>query len=284
MSGWPDEHQTMLRQLWDDGVKGQKIADAINRAFGTAYTKNAVIGQKHRLGMQTRQTRTPKHVVKTEPQVRWTHELDMFITELSSRWNKTPSQIAERVNAEYAVSVTGVYVTHSHVFQRLRTLNVDVVKTQKTPKHSNVTGAFGHAPAHFETPPKPVDITQFAKSNVDRMGTNERNSCKWPITDDVRDLQLCGRFVTVGAYCATHGALAYTVKPGRKRTAMISKPQLDHVNKPKAIDIHAHRKALVDDCKIGTCSVNNCLFPSCTEQVPSIVAELPHASEWLNNG
>lgn len=29
-------------------------------------------------------------------------------------------------------------------------------------------------------------------------------------------------------------------------------------------DVHAYRDAIADDCVIGTCSMNNCLYPDCS--------------------
>jgi hypothetical protein len=31
-------------------------------------------------------------------------------------------------------------------------------------------------------------------------------------------------------------------------------------------DIHAYRDAISKDCRIGVCSINNCLYPYCTEE------------------
>lgn len=29
------------------------------------------------------------------------------------------------------------------------------------------------------------------------------------------------------------------------------------------IDVHEYRKAIADDCVIGVCTVNNCMYPNC---------------------
>jgi hypothetical protein len=29
-------------------------------------------------------------------------------------------------------------------------------------------------------------------------------------------------------------------------------------------DVHAYRKAIADDCVVGVCSMNNCLYPDCS--------------------
>lgn len=32
----------------------------------------------------------------------------------------------------------------------------------------------------------------------------------------------------------------------------------------KPVDVHAYRKAIADDCVVGYCSINNCLYPTCS--------------------
>jgi len=254
--------------LWASGLKAAAIAKELNREFGTAYTKNAVIGTKHRAGLDNRQSRTPKAVVKQDPKPNWRVSrfingtrmtLDTFISVLSNDWNKTPTQIAERVNDEWGLSMIGVYATHLNIHARLVELGITPVKTQKHPKVSNMTGSFGHAPAQFETAPKHVDVTKLGATNEQRMGTNERNSCKWPTSDDARNMQTCGRLITVGSYCQTHGALAYQIRPSKRRTAVISKPQ-EFAEGPAKVN--GNRKHHIVDEVAAT--------------------ELPHASEWLN--
>lgn len=34
-------------------------------------------------------------------------------------------------------------------------------------------------------------------------------------------------------------------------------------------DVHAYRTPIADDCKVGACSINNCLYPDCS---PSFLA------------
>lgn len=269
---WPEAHGTMLVQLWGEGLKAAHIADRLNKTFGTSYTKNAVVGKKHRMKLHNRQTRTPSSRVKGETQVNWNARrmingdavsLDQFITELTVNWQKTPTQIAERINNEWPLSSIGVYATHAHVFARLNDLGVAAVKARQTPKTSARGGDFHHAPAQFETAPRLVDVAALGASNELRMGTNERNSCKWPTSDDARNMTTCGRLITVGSYCATHGALAYQVAPSKRRTATIARPQ-EFADKPKSKvrGIEGNRKHHV--------------FETCEE--------LPHASEWLSHG
>ena len=51
--GWLQPHDDMLTALKAEGKSSRIIMDLINQAFGTAYTRNSVIGRSHRLGLQT---------------------------------------------------------------------------------------------------------------------------------------------------------------------------------------------------------------------------------------
>lgn len=50
-SFWDDEHVALLTQLWSEGLSAAKVAEAINRQFGTDYSRNAVVGKLDRLGL-----------------------------------------------------------------------------------------------------------------------------------------------------------------------------------------------------------------------------------------
>ncbi len=50
---WPDQHSKMLRELHAKGRSYAEIARALNRQFGTAYTRNATLGRGKRMGLVT---------------------------------------------------------------------------------------------------------------------------------------------------------------------------------------------------------------------------------------
>jgi len=61
------------------------------------------------------------------------------------------------------------------------------------------------------------------------------NQCKWPASDDVRDMRVCGKFASYGVYCEKHAMLAYRQMPERRRSATMTKPQeFDH--KPVGVE------------------------------------------------
>lgn len=54
---WPPEHSQALRQYHARGMSYAQIAAAINAAFGTGYSRSAVIGRGKRLGLAVPEAR-----------------------------------------------------------------------------------------------------------------------------------------------------------------------------------------------------------------------------------
>src|ERR1700756_5594253 len=46
---WAPEHSTALREYLAAGLSFSRAADALNARFGTAYTRNAVLGRAKRM-------------------------------------------------------------------------------------------------------------------------------------------------------------------------------------------------------------------------------------------
>lgn len=53
---WPAEHSRALSELHAKGMSYGEIAKEMNARFGTAYTRNAVLGRGKRMGLVTPQT------------------------------------------------------------------------------------------------------------------------------------------------------------------------------------------------------------------------------------
>lgn len=51
--GWAPEAKQLLERLWGKGMSDSKVARAINEQFQCKLTRNAVIGQRHRMGLTT---------------------------------------------------------------------------------------------------------------------------------------------------------------------------------------------------------------------------------------
>ena len=50
-SNWAPEHSDALREFLARGMSYSEVADAINKKFGTCYTRNATIGRGRRMGL-----------------------------------------------------------------------------------------------------------------------------------------------------------------------------------------------------------------------------------------
>jgi hypothetical protein len=48
---WPPEAKTYLQELWERRISDSQSAAAINERFNCRVTRNAVIGQRHRMGL-----------------------------------------------------------------------------------------------------------------------------------------------------------------------------------------------------------------------------------------
>lgn len=62
MTAWTLEHDTLLKQCWQDGVSCSQIAVRLNTDLGTTFSRNAVIGRVHRLGLHDQFVRCRKAV------------------------------------------------------------------------------------------------------------------------------------------------------------------------------------------------------------------------------
>ncbi len=73
---WPEEHVTYLRKLVAAGVGDAVMADALNTAFGTRYTRNGIIGKRHRLKLYAPKQRDRAPVMPPPPNPRLLVEPD----------------------------------------------------------------------------------------------------------------------------------------------------------------------------------------------------------------
>ena len=60
---WPSEHSDALRDYFLRGMPYAAIGREINARFGTAYTRNAVVGRAKRLGLATSARMTSPRIV-----------------------------------------------------------------------------------------------------------------------------------------------------------------------------------------------------------------------------
>ena len=70
-SHWPSEHTDALRDYFFKGMSYAEIGREINARFGTAYTRNAVIGRAKRLGLIAPTRMTSPSIVPSLPGEGW---------------------------------------------------------------------------------------------------------------------------------------------------------------------------------------------------------------------
>lgn len=54
MSAWTDEAGQMLESLWKEGLSASQISERLYLRLGLRFSRNAVIGKVHRMGLQGR--------------------------------------------------------------------------------------------------------------------------------------------------------------------------------------------------------------------------------------
>ncbi|MBW8857918.1 MAG: hypothetical protein JF604_27170 [Bradyrhizobium sp.] len=64
---WPSEHSDALRDYFLKGMSYAEIGRQINARFGTAYTRNAVVGRAKRLGLVVQIRTTSPSIVPALP-------------------------------------------------------------------------------------------------------------------------------------------------------------------------------------------------------------------------
>lgn len=64
---WPSEHSDALRDYFFKGLSYAEIGREINARFGTAYTRNAVVGRAKRLGFAAPDRMTSPSIVPSLP-------------------------------------------------------------------------------------------------------------------------------------------------------------------------------------------------------------------------
>ena len=64
---WPSEHSDALRDYFFKGLSYAEIGAQINARFGTAYTRNAVVGRAKRLGLGAPERMRSPSIVPSPP-------------------------------------------------------------------------------------------------------------------------------------------------------------------------------------------------------------------------
>jgi GcrA cell cycle regulator len=67
---WPPEHVARLLELWPKGMSCSQIGAALSKEFNLSYSRNAVIGKSHRLGLAGREQPAKPKTIARAPVVR----------------------------------------------------------------------------------------------------------------------------------------------------------------------------------------------------------------------
>jgi hypothetical protein len=182
------------------GYSASIIARKLNKKFRSSFTRNAVVGKLHRLGISKG---SPDYILppkKRKPKLKpvasdkprnghpWTPEQDELLTRM---WRSAASivGIQDELNRTYALTLTWNQVSARRVKlglpSRKRGYQLSHAKTSTEPPK----------PVHIETGGIPYD-----KWNG--------SGCRWIIDDGT----VCGKDRIGRSYCSGHTARAYTKK------------------------------------------------------------------------
>lgn len=73
------------------------------------------------------------------------------------------------------------------------------------------------------------------------------DTCKWPTSEDITCMEVCGVKATVGAYCDRHARVAYRVMPTAKRNRQYHKDNVDYKSVTGSIMGRTAHLTVIDD-------------------------------------
>lgn len=191
-TAWPEPHAERLRVMWRDNPSSA-IARAIFAEFGVLYTRNAVVGKASRMGL--------------------------------GRKRASPSNLVHRVARKPRGSMCGKQASTTIKDERIQLRADDVMVSCATPadpitkqRRSAQLTSWITSTADTAKQATIPDIVQPSDCSV-LLADARDDQCKWPASADIRDMRVCGRLATVGAYCAAHALKGYSTLPTRKRQA-----------------------------------------------------------------
>ena len=94
---WQPKQKAMLKKLWKTGHSSQKICDLINEHYGTEYSRNAIIGVAHRMGLPNRTTvqTTPKNSKPIKKQKKIKHKTTIDVATVNQCRNTSAESSAD---------------------------------------------------------------------------------------------------------------------------------------------------------------------------------------------
>lgn len=176
---WTDPQIAMLEELWGHGASASQVATKINTVFGTHYTRSAIIGRIHRMGLQRGEER--RNFVRTHP--------GGPLIRRVQRARKTAKRKKDGASAQ-AVRAANM--------QRSQDAGIpQMFKRGRRPK-----------------PPRPAG--KYELPETEHTGTVKAvleirdGQCRWPIGSPVDpDFRFCGAKTGGRVYCAHHHYTAH---------------------------------------------------------------------------
>lgn len=191
---WTDEADALLRRLWGEGLSTARIGQAMGR------TKNAVVGRVHRLRLPSR----PNPVQQPKKPRRMPRGAAALAQ--AKRNSEMARAATPRV---YARQGGGLASAHSHPLvlpaaQPIAAGASPVADPGRSGPAGKATASLASGVFLPDLPPALAQPRPAVFSGMRR--------CRWPLwADDARPShEYCGEAIARGAYCAAHGALAYT--------------------------------------------------------------------------
>lgn len=187
---WSDEQDAMLKRLCETVMSYGAIAKELSAAFpNDRKSRSAVIARAKRRGYDVGKPHEWgfRRKRKVSPNKRVTVRKNKPRVTLAPVVFKQSDPQGLRSDAEPILNTRG------------RTS-----KSVKTPEQI-AEAQKGHVPCIIEQAP----LTSVPFSSTD--------GCKWPTSEDVRCMEVCGAPIALGSYCERHGRVAYREMPTAKR-------------------------------------------------------------------
>lgn len=215
MSGWTEARVEEAKRRWLTGESATEIAKALNCGF----TRNAIIGKIHRLGLAKVRSARPSAPsrVKAEPVYTvfdWTEECDIELHRLSKAGML-------RIQAASALGCTVDCLN-----RRVRKLNIEWVRPQPkkrfpvkptaNPSFKPSRGAFADHQRDACTREGQRFVAAFAAPANDHsilLTDRKWGQCAWPLGEPERpgEQLVCGaRSMSGSSYCAGHRRIGTT--------------------------------------------------------------------------
>jgi len=221
---WHYETALIAAQMWSKGSSASVIKAELSAVHGLEVTRSGVLGKMHRMGIRSpaswtradrimkKRRRTNRNQYEKQLMV-WTPDIDQRMIELHEAGVQV-SAIAGTINIGFKQSIT---------YPMVRARLTELGKWKGAPSRRQATvskgGVYLSAKTTNSTPGYLVDIVETLPSTSVAFFATSKQDCKWPTSNEVREMQVCGAPATMGAYCEHHGLLAYRTLPSPSRQA-----------------------------------------------------------------